>query len=242
MGPARTPGLGQVRRQHPERAPAAGAGPAGPADLTTPCGTGPGSCRTGTPEVPVSTTTEPRQPRLIRGIDAVTEVCGYLSGLCIALATVTICYSVTIRALGYSTVWQTELTVYLLIFVTFVGGAYGLKHGSHVNVDLLVARLPRRARLVVELIAVALSLALILVVLVRGVDMWLHATMEGWRSGSAWNPPLTVPYAVLPLGMALLALQYLAIAWRRIEAMRGPAGRAGRGPDDGDEGSEVAPS
>lgn len=186
------------------------------------------------------TRTEPAQPRPIRVIDAVTEVCGYLSGLCIAVATMTICYSVTIRAMGYSTVWQTELTVYLLIFVTFVGGAYGLKHGSHVNVDLLVTRLPRRARLVVELIAVALSLLLILVVLVRGADMWLQATTQGWRSGSAWNPPLTVPYAVLPLGMALLALQYLAIAWRRIQALRGRA--SGAGTADGTGEAEEAGS
>lgn len=186
------------------------------------------------------TTTEPKPPRLIRCIDAVTEVCGYLSGLCIALATVTICYSVTVRAMGYSTVWQTELTVYLLIFVTFVGGAYGLKHGSHVNVDLLVTRLPRRARLVVELVAVALSLVLILVVLVRGADMWLHATTQGWRSGSAWNPPLTVPYAVLPLGMALLTLQYLAMAWRRVQALRGRASEPGADHRTGDTGQ--APS
>jgi TRAP-type C4-dicarboxylate transport system permease small subunit len=165
-------------------------------------------------------TSQRREPRLLRAIDAVTEICGYLSGACIALATLVICYSVTVRALGQSTIWQTELTTYLLIFVTFVGGAYGLKHGSHVNVDVLISRLPARARVAVELLAMALSLVLIVVVLLRGVEMWWLATTEGFRSGTAWNPPLTVPYAVLPLGMALLALQYLALAWRRIRALR----------------------
>jgi TRAP-type C4-dicarboxylate transport system permease small subunit len=161
-----------------------------------------------------------REPRLVRAVDAVSEACGYLSGAAIAIATLVICYGVTIRAFGQSTIWQTELTIYLLIFVTFVGGAYGLKHGSHVNVDLLVNRLPARARAVVELLAMALCLVLIVLVLVRSFEMWWLATTKGFRSGTAWNPPLTIPYAVLPLGMTLLALQYLALAWRRVRALR----------------------
>lgn len=176
---------------------------------------------------------------LLRWIDAVSEVSGYLSGAFIFLATLIICHAIVVRFLGGTTIWQTELAVYLLMFVTFVGGAYGLKHGDHVNVDVLVNRLPGRARSVALLVAAGLSLLIIVVVGWRSFDMWWVATERGWRSSTAWNPPLTYPYAILPLGMLLIGLQYLVIIVRMIRTLAagdggggdGGGGKGGRGED-----------
>ncbi|MGH3345330.1 MAG: TRAP transporter small permease subunit [Carbonactinosporaceae bacterium] len=165
-----------------------------------------------------------RGPTLLRWVDRVSEVTGYLSGASIFIATLVICYAVVLRAFGQSTVWQTELTIYLLMFVTFVGGAYGLKHGEHVNVDLLLHRLPRRAGAAVELVAACLALVVIAVVGWRSSEMVLAAAEGDWTSGTAWNPSLVVPYAVLPLGMALMALQYLVIMVRLVRRLAGEQG------------------
>ncbi|MCA3748302.1 MAG: TRAP transporter small permease [Rubrobacter sp.] len=148
---------------------------------------------------------------LLRWIGWVSEASGYISGVLIFASTLIICYAVVLRALGYSTVWQTELTVYLLMFVTFIGGAYGLKHDEHVNVDLLVNRLPVRTASLLKLLSALLSLVVIAVVAWRSGIMWVEAVEKGWRSGTAWNPPLAYPYAILPVGMALIALQYVVI-------------------------------
>lgn len=147
---------------------------------------------------------------LLRWVDRISEVTGYVSGVCILLATLIICYAVIMRAAGQSTTWQTELAVYLLIFVTFVGGAYGLKHGSHVHVDLLAHRLSERGQLVLQVVRAALSLVLIAVVAWSAYEMWWKATVAGSTSGTAWDPPLTYIYAILPLGMVLMGLQCLA--------------------------------
>lgn len=175
---------------------------------------------------------EGREPRrdffLFRWVDGVSEVAGYLSGACIFIATLVICYAVVLRAMGHSTVWQTELAVYLLIFVTFVGGAYGLKHGSHVNVDLLLNRLGPVGRLVLQSVGVLLSLVLIVAVGWRSFHTWWEATQQGWTSSTAWNPPLTYPYAILPLGMALVALQYLVILARSVRELVGRRGESRR--------------
>lgn len=156
---------------------------------------------------------------LLRWIDRVSEISGYLSGACIFLATLIICYAVVLRAMGQSTIWQTELATYLLIFVTFVGGAYGLKHGSHVNVDLLLNRLPLRGRMVLHALCAVLSLVLIAVVAWHSYHMWSEAVRGNWTSGTAWNPSLVLPYAILPLGMLLIALQYLAITARALRGL-----------------------
>lgn len=171
-----------------------------------------------------------RDPVLLRWIDRVSEATGYLSGACILLATLIICYAVVLRAVGRSTTWQTELAVYLLIFVTFIGGAYGLKHGSHVNVDALSHRLPPKGRLILEVGRAVLSLLLIAVVAWYSAQMWWEATVEGSTSGTAWNPPLAYIYAILPLGMILIGLQYLALITRTVLKL---VGRAGDGRDEG---------
>lgn len=188
--------------------------------------------------------TRKRETGPLRWIDAISEASGYLSGFCIFGSTLIICYAITVRAFGGTTIWQTELAIYLLMVVTFIGGAYGLKHGHHVSVDLLMGRLPGRARQVAQLVAAALSLVVITAVAWRAGEMWWNATERGWTSGTAWNPPLVFPYAILPLGMTLIGLQYLAIVARTIAAIVAGSGHgddlAGDRADRGGEGGRGA--
>lgn len=155
------------------------------------------------------------EPKIFRAIDRLSEFGGYVSGICLFIAALVVCHAVVWRALGKSADWQTELSVYLLILVTFVGGAYGLKHDAHVSVDILYNKLPNRARHVQQILVGAISLILILVVAWRTSEMWLEAYEEGWGSGTAWNPKLIYPYAIIPLGMIMLALQYVVHILRR---------------------------
>lgn len=165
-----------------------------------------------------------KKPVLFRWVDRASEAAGYLSGACLLLATLTICYAIALRSTGHSAIWQTELATYLLIFVTFIGGAYGLKHGSHVNVELLPNRLPEKGRAILRIIAGVLSLVLIVMVAWHSYEMWWEATVRGRTSGTAWNPPLSYPYAILPVGMVLIGLQYLAIIGRAVRDLKFSAG------------------
>ena len=45
---------------------------------------------------------------------------------------------------------------------------------------------------------------------VTGYGFWHQAWSKGWVSETVWAPPLWIPYLTVPLGMGLLALQYLA--------------------------------
>ena len=149
---------------------------------------------------------------LFRWINMISEVSGYLSGIAIVIATLIICQAVALRYLfGMSGVWTTEFAVYMLIFATFIGGAYGLKHDAHVGVDLITNQLPGRAQAALKLVASLLAVVLVMVVVWRAWLLWWEATEAGWNSETAWGPPLTYPYFILPLGFTLIALQYLVI-------------------------------
>ncbi len=154
----------------------------------------------------------------LRGVDWLSRAAGNASGILIIVSMLVICYSVALRYfVGASTVWQTELSTYLLMFATFVGGAYGLRHGDHVRIDFVVRRLPDRVRGPVRLLAAVLGFVLVITIAGLGGFMWWEAVQTGAGTGTAWNPPLAFPYAIVPVGMTLVALQYLIVIadlWR----------------------------
>lgn len=179
---------------------------------------------------------EPRKFFLFRWIDRLSEASGYLSGIAMLIAMLILCQAIAFRYfLGASATWQIELSIYLLIFTAFVGGAYGLKHDSHVGVDLLTTQLPERGRAAMGLIASLLALVLIMVVGWRAFGMWWEATELGWRSETKWGPPLAYPYFILPLGMTLIALQYVVIISDSIQRL---AGKGGPESDTSEEKAE----
>jgi TRAP-type C4-dicarboxylate transport system permease small subunit len=174
----------------------------------------------------------PRSPLLLRYIDRLSELAGYASAVLILVSMLVVCYGVFLRyVLGASTVWQLELSTYFLMFAAFVGGAYGLKHGDHVNLSLIVERLPGKTRLYVQLVASVMGLLFVAVVAVIGYVLWWETTQSGRTSGTAWNVPLTYPYLIVPLGMTLIALQYLVIVVQILQQIRAGGGSANEGED-----------
>ncbi len=147
-----------------------------------------------------------------RWANVLSEIAGYLSAVALVLATIIMVYGVALRYFfGRPTVWQTEVSIYLLVFVTFVGAAYGLKHHAHVGVDLLVDRLPVRPQLVVRITTGLLALGVVVVVIWSAYGTWWEAAEGGFRSPTALRAPLSVVYAILPVGMLLVAFQYIAL-------------------------------
>jgi TRAP-type C4-dicarboxylate transport system permease small subunit len=169
----------------------------------------------------VSGPRNPRSPLLPRYIDRLSELAGYSSAVLILVSMLIVCWGVLLRyVFGASTVWQLELSTYFLMFAAFVGGAYGLKHGDHVNLSLVVDRLPVKAQLYVKLVASVLGFVFIVIVAAIAYFLWWETTQEGRTSGTAWNVPLTYPYFIVPLGMTLIALQYLVIVVQTFQQIR----------------------
>lgn len=163
-----------------------------------------------------------------RWANHLSQLTGYLSAVALVVATGVTLQAVLSRYfLGRPTVWQTEMSIYLLMFVTFVGAAYGLRHHAHVGVDLVVERLPERRQLVARIATAVAALVVVLVVLWTSAQTWWEAVEGGFRSPTAWRAPLSVVYAILPLGMLCVALQYVAFIVEGVQALLGrlPEGR-----------------
>ena len=148
---------------------------------------------------------------LIRAINRLSRLGGYLAMLLLASGVLVICQMIFVRyVLNESTAWQTEYVIYALVAATFLGCAYVLQLNGHVGVDLLPSALGPRAGRWLQRLADLLSLSFCALL---GWSSWNHfheAWAYDWTTDTVWALPLWIPLLPMPVGIGLLCLQYLA--------------------------------
>ncbi|MBL4750082.1 MAG: TRAP transporter small permease [Amylibacter sp.] len=146
--------------------------------------------------------------KLVAGL---STFAGWVSAAMILSSVAITCQMIFIRfVLNGSTIWQTEAVVYLVVSATLIGLSYVQHMRGHVNVDLIPMSLPKRARFVLSIFTMSLSIAIVAVMLWYGFDYWHFAWSRGWHSDTVWGVRLWIPYLSLPVGFALLLLQMIA--------------------------------
>ena len=150
-----------------------------------------------------------------------SKISGLLGALCLLAAALVTTEGVVVRKiLHWSTTWQIELSVFLLMYACFVGAAFGQMGEHHINIDLLIVLLPARAREILLAATAILSCVVCVVIAVYAWPVWWESLIHNEHSESLWGPPLWIPYVFLPLGMTLLFLQSLAQLGLRVQAIR----------------------
>jgi C4-dicarboxylate transporter DctQ subunit len=171
--------------------------------------------------------------RLGRVIDNIEETS---IAVCLALMTIITFANVIARyVFSDNILWALELTVFLFAWLVLMGASYGVKKHIHIGVDVVIQMVSPKTRRILALLAVTACLAFSVMLLIGSWDYWYpFATerawletedipmpevlrfLEGWlNEGEAYEKvPRMIPYAALPLGMALLTLRFIQVAWR----------------------------
>jgi TRAP-type C4-dicarboxylate transport system permease small subunit len=145
--------------------------------------------------------------RIFDGVNRLIEV---VSSVALVAAACVLTYSVASRYfLHFSTDWQDELSVFLIVGAVFMSAAAVQARRGHVAIEAIVGLLPPRVNAVRQWLVDAASL------LFCGYFAWKSWTLldeawaEDYHSGSTWGPPLWIPYSLMTVGMTLLSLQLL---------------------------------
>jgi len=163
--------------------------------------------------------------RFIRTITLLSQACGIFASGLIGAAVLVVCHMVFVRyALNHNTIWQTDFTIYSLIGATFIGSPYVLLTRGHVNVDVLPLYLGQEGRYRLALASMLMSFAFCAVMTVLTFQFWHEAWENNWRSESMWRARLWIPYAAMPVGLALLSLQYVAEIMKLVSGRELPFG------------------
>lgn len=137
--------------------------------------------------------------------------------------------------------WALEATVFLFAWMVLLGTSYCVKKSLHLGVDVLVAGLPHRMKKVFALLAVACCIAYAGLLLWGSWEYWYpFVTKRAWletddvpmpfflrffeglvNEGEVYEKmPRFIPYAVLPLSMALLLFRFLQAGWEIVAGER----------------------
>ena len=101
--------------------------------------------------------------------------------------------------------WTEELARILLIWITFIGAAVIAKRSGHISIDFVTNLLLSRARRWVLVAAHAASVAILLLLGVKGIAL---LRITGISASPALEIPWTHVYAAFPVGMFLMAARY----------------------------------
>ena len=134
----------------------------------------------------------------------------------------------------------TELQWYFFSLIFLLGAAYGLRHDVHVRVDVLFARLSKKAQAWIDLAGTVLFLVPFCVLM-----LWVSwpAVRNSWSIKETSPDPGGLPRypikAVILLCFVLLLLQGLSHIVKQVEVLRGETEAAPAPTDDHGHGAHL---
>jgi TRAP-type C4-dicarboxylate transport system permease small subunit len=137
-----------------------------------------------------------------------------LSAVALVVASCVLTYSVVLRYFTPEpTDWQDELSVFLLIGVTFLSAAWVHSQRGHIGIEAVASLLSPRANRVRFFIVDMLSALFCAFFAWKSWTLLHEAWVEGYSSATAWAPPLWIPYLAMSAGMTLLTVQIVLQAF-----------------------------
>ena len=146
-----------------------------------------------------------------RFVSRMSDALAVVAGVFLALAALIICSMVIRRTAGFSTDWELEFAVFMMVAALFLGSPYCLKTEGHVAVGLLESALPSRRAPWLRLATQIIGLLVVLFLAYMGLEKTWEVFIKGELTESSWAPPKWPLYATMPIGFFLTALQYIAI-------------------------------
>ena len=143
--------------------------------------------------------------RIVAGLNQFIVI---VSSVALLGASIVLTYSVIVRYfLKFSTDWQDEMSVFLIIGAVFMSAAAIQARRGHVAIEAIVGLLPPRVNRVRQ---IAVDIASLVFCGFFAWKSWIlldEAIVDNFHSGSTWGPPLWIPYSLMTVGMTLLGLQ-----------------------------------
>jgi TRAP-type C4-dicarboxylate transport system permease small subunit len=145
-----------------------------------------------------------------RILDRLNRLIVIVSSVALVAAACVLTYSVASRYfLHFSSDWQDELSVFLIVGAVFMSAAAIQAGRGHVAIEAIVGLLSPRANAVRQWLADVASLAFCGFFSWKSWTLLDEAWVENYHSGSTWGPPLWIPYSLMAVGMTLLSVQLL---------------------------------
>lgn len=142
---------------------------------------------------------------LYGAVKKLNRFCASLSGLILLFVTVTIFIDVILRYFfNKPSLWITEVSTYLFLYIIFLGTAYAFQKDLHIRVTFLVDRFSRKTRRWFGWFTSILAIVFCATLLWQTTAMTLVAFQEKWTTPTALGAPYALIYVSMVIGSLML--------------------------------------
>ncbi len=133
-----------------------------------------------------------------------------LGQLALACMVVTICYDVVARYVFEApTLWSLEVNTFLVLFIALIPAGDVLKAGMHLRITFFGEKLKPRLRRVLGKTGVIAGIAFCGFMTWKGWTIAMQALQYHERMSTPLGTPMVIPYMFIPIGFAVLGLEYI---------------------------------
>jgi TRAP-type C4-dicarboxylate transport system permease small subunit len=153
--------------------------------------------------------------KMFRWFDRIIEGMAIVAGLLLLFMMFSICYEVILRYFHFRPpTWVTEISEYILLYVTFLGAPWVLREEGHVKVDVVVSRFPLRTQRTFDMTASIIGVAVCAILVWFGAETTWDLYKRGIPVIKALEVPKFLLLGVIPFGSFFLIIQFLRRAHR----------------------------
>jgi TRAP-type mannitol/chloroaromatic compound transport system permease small subunit len=158
----------------------------------------------------------------VRAVDAISDYVGYAAmALIFVMVGVLLLDAVMRNVVQIPLHWCIEFAQFTLAAYYFMGGAWSLKAGEHVRMDLLYERLSPRGKHWLDLVTVFCLLFYLVLLQIGSISSLEYAIETDERRFSMWNPSMIPIKALMVACIFLMILQAVSLMFKHVAALRG---------------------
>ena len=156
-------------------------------------------------------------------IDRLSEWVGrWVAWLVLAAVLISAANAITRKAFNYSSNAFLEIQWYLFAAVFMLAAGYTLLRQEHVKIDVISARLSKRAQIWIDIVGLCVFLLPFVYMIIKlAMPLVINAIVTGEVSSNAGGLIRWPVFALLPAGMLLLGIQAISELIKRIAFLQG---------------------
>ena len=135
--------------------------------------------------------------------------------VCVAALAVLLMVNVAARTFFQSIYFAEEVSMFLVILITFTGVSYGVRKARHIRMGAFLDAMPPKME---KIFIIVISLVSAIVMAIMAWASWEY--LFNAMSRSHMTPALRVPkwyfYVIIPIGFGLASIQYLRTILKNI--------------------------
>jgi TRAP-type C4-dicarboxylate transport system permease small subunit len=154
--------------------------------------------------------TSHRMQKIFDSVKKINTLAATLAGIVLLFITVAIFVDVFLRYFfNRPSIWVTEVSTYLFLYLIFLATSYALQQGLHIRVTFLLDYFGDKVRRIIDIITSLFALTFSAVLLWQTSSMTWTAFSEDWTSPTMLNAPFGYIYISMVIGSILLVLTFL---------------------------------